>query len=191
MSASDARPEGEFGMSGVPRAPELASAPSPWVVDGRVRMPHRPWSTILVLVHATCMAIGLVAIVGGAVIAARDYSTPPDQRGPDAWGVALGALLIGVGLAMTVADGILTVTTVRGRRVADQGWPGPLRTAAGATLVLALIGACVSLVGGGLSPLTPAGFGVCGLYALPAIVVLSSTARPPTAAPHWPAGGPG
>lgn len=134
------------------------------------RVPHRPWSTILLVIHVLGLAAGILALgfgVAFVVAAAIERSDPDGINEP--WGLVIGMLLMVGGGAVGVIAGIVTKLTVAGRREAEQGRPGGLRTVA--IVVLAFAGVwCVATLNG-----FSVWFVFGGLYALPAVFLLRAT----------------
>jgi hypothetical protein len=177
------------GQTGPPAAPEspqdvLLHAPGDAYVP---LVPHRPWSTVLLVVHTLGVVVGALFALGGVVIFTIAASvTPPDDGRYEAWGVVIGtsmALATGVALgafvavAAVVTLGVsipLTVLSVRGRRAADSGRPGMLHGVAIAAVALGGVGALGQVLTG--EPvLSLLGLLFWGMYALLGIAVLRST----------------
>lgn len=140
-------------------------------------MPHRPWSTVLLVVHAFGVAAGVVAVGCGVVLFAVAASAPPPEPADginEPWGLFIGGFLAVVGIVVGVPAGVLTKLTVAGRRAADQGRPGVLHGLAITVVALAGIGAVGSLAGG-FTFLFLVGLVLCGIYALPGVLILRAT----------------
>lgn len=148
---------------------------------GDVALPvrHRPWSTLLLVVHWFAV-IGGGLLIGLAVVAFVAQATaPPLEPGEsgEAWGIAIGMIAGTVGLLVFLPSLTLLVTTTRGRRAADQGRAGTLRTAAVATVVLGGLAMVASALSSGSTrhiedavvPLV-----LAALYTAPAIGVLAA-----------------
>lgn len=90
------------------------------------------------------------------------------------WSGSIITILTIVGLALGIPGAVLTKLTVSGRRQADQGRPGTLHSVATAAIVIA--GCCALLMStGGFTSAFAVGLAFCGLYALPAVLVLQAT----------------
>ena len=137
-------------------------------------VPHRPWSTILLVVHTLALTVGVLAMGFGVLLLAagsRESSQGSMNLAP-AFGMVfgIGGLLVGVPL------GVLRRMTVVGRREAEDGRSRPIRNAAAATVVFTGIGAVYSL-NFSFEP----GLLLFGLYALPAVLLLQATREGATA----------
>ena len=134
---------GPTGPSGIPDTPPHRVEPPPGVTGGGSLVPHRPWSTVLLVVHAFGVAAGVVALGYGVVLFAVAVSNPPPDslHRYEPWGFAIGGFLAVVGVVVIVAAVVITVQTVQGRREADQGRPGVLHGLAITTMTLAGVGA--------------------------------------------------
>lgn len=142
-------------------------------------VPHRPWSTILLVILSIGFTAGLLAIALGAAVLASASDAPPDPTGigMDLSTVFTTLLVIG-GLVMAVPSGIMLALTVSGRRRADEDRPRLLHSVGVMTLGASGLWAVLFLVYA-----FPLGLVACAVYALPAYFVLRATAEtPPTGA---------
>lgn len=135
-----------FGPPG-PHAPGHPPADAP---AAHLRAPrHRPWSTVVLVVHALGTALGVVLTGGGvALVVAGAAPRPPSDGIYEPWEIFFGGLLVIVGLAVLVVSVVLTVVTARGRRAADRGRAGLLTGAAIAVISLGGLGVLGSLTAG-------------------------------------------
>lgn len=175
--ADDTHGPQHAGPTGPPVAPEpprdvLLHAPD----DANAPLvPHRPWSTVLLVVHAFGLVVGTLFALGGAVVFAIAVSaTPPDDGIYEPWGLVIGAFMAVVAVVMLGASIPLTVLSVRGRRAADRGRPGMLQGVAIAAVALGGVGALGQLLTGD-PVLSLLGLLLWGLYALLGFLVLRST----------------
>ena len=153
--------------------------PYPWAAWGGppppVRpVPHRPWSTLFLVVHAVVGAVGVLALAGAALAVGNDlaYRPGPGDTGIDEpYGLVVGAVLGVVGLPTVIVSALLIVLATRGRRAADAGAPGLLTGTAVTSLVVAGLGLMGSIAFGGLYGLAT-GVPLFGVYATPGIAVL-------------------
>lgn len=169
------------GQTGPPVAPEPPREVNQHVPgDAYVPLvPHRPWSTVLLVVHALGVVIGSLVALGGVVIfAVAAGATPPDDGIYEPWGLVIGAVMAVVAVVMLGASIPLTVLSVRGRRDADRGRPGMLHGVAIAAVVIGGVGALGQLLTG--EPVISLfGLLLWGLYALLGFQVLRSTRQSP------------
>lgn len=167
-----ARPPGHPGAPGAPPHPgEYARVDAPGVP-----VTHRPWSTLLLVVHSLGVVAGTLVALGGVVIftIAATAEPPRDTGINEPWGLVIGAVMAIVGVAMLVASIPLTVLSVRGRRAADHGSPGMLHGVAIAVVAIGGIGVLGQLATGDLV-ISLFGLVLWGLYALLGFLVLRST----------------
>lgn len=148
---------------------------------------HRPWSAVLLVLHAIAAVFGAAVLAIGVYAFVGDLRAPSPEEGgsPDAWGVFLGVLFGVAGVGVLVPATTLGILTGRGRRAADQGSPGTLRGVAISTLVLAGIAFMLCLTAG--DPGMPLVWLVlAGPFVVAAIVLLARMRSPhaqPTARP--------
>lgn len=137
---------------------------------------HRPWSTVLLVVHALGVVLGSLAALGGVVIfVVTATAAPPTDDGiNEPWGLVIGGVMAVVGGLMLAASIPLSVLSVRGRRAADEGRPGTLHGVAIAAVALGGVGLLGQLSTG--DPILSL-FGLLfwGLYVLLGIAVLRAT----------------
>jgi hypothetical protein len=130
--------------------------------------PHRPWSTITLVLHSLGLVVGILALGLGVAALIAEYSAPPPDPGVgESWGLFVGLFFGTGGVVMGLSSAALTRLCVVGRRNADEGRPRVLRSVGVVALVLAGLGAA-----GSVAIAFPAGLVVCGLYALPAVFLL-------------------
>ena len=163
---------GPTGPSGIPDTPPDRVGPPPGVTVAGSPVPHRPWSTVLLVFHALGLAAGVVAVGCGVALIAEAFRNPPSDSRPgyEPWGFAFGVAFAVIGAVLIVATVVLTVVTVKARRAADQGRTGVLQGLAITVVTLAVIGALNSLAGGVRWFLV--GLVLCGIYALPGVFIL-------------------
>ena len=131
-------------------------------------VPHRPWSTILLVLH-TLALIAAVLALGIAVLAFVANARPAPEGSIDL-AFAVGLVFGVAGLVVCVSVGFLRRMTVAGRREADQGRARAIRNAGATTILVAGLGAFYSLRFS-----FEAGLVACCLYALPAVFLLRAT----------------
>jgi len=119
------------------------------------RTPHRPSSTVLATTTALGAVVGLVLVFTGIalLVAARSEPSAPEERSPDGWGAVLSPVLTSGGVVITAVAAQLLVSTLRGRRWADEGDPRPLRSTAITSLVLGIMAIPITLPGIVFGPL--------------------------------------
>lgn len=133
---------------------------------------HRPWSTLLLVAHTCATVAGAVVLGFGVLVLA--LSSGASASDSENWGGIIGMILTVVGLVVGIPGAVLTKLTVSGRREAERGRPGTLRTVATAAIVIAAL--CAFLMStGGLTSAFAVGLVFCALYALPAVFVLQVT----------------
>jgi len=162
---------GPTGPSGVPDAPPHRVEHPPGVTGGGSLVPHRPWSTVLLVVHALGVPAGVAVVVYSVVMVVAAYAPPDPEDGiNEPWGLVIGPVLAAFGVGVIVAAVVLTMLTVHGRRAADQGRPGWLHGLAITAVVFAAMGAVGSFVFA-----VPVGLVLCGIWELTGVLVVRST----------------
>lgn len=141
-------------------------------------VPHRPWSTVLLVIHSLGLVVGILALGLGAVAYISIYNAPPPDPGEagESWGAFIGMFFGIGGLVIGLPSATLTRLCVVGRRNADDGRPQVLRSVGVFALVFAGLGAAVSIVYA-----FPAGLVYCILSALPAVFLLRTMRAGPDA----------
>lgn len=168
--------QGRQSGPGAPATPRDGRSPESSLTDGGPPVRHRPWSTVLLVVHVVGLVVGVGAVVGGVAIAVAAGTQTPDPTDGiyEPWGLVIGGVLAVLGVVALLAAGALTALTAWGRRAADTGRPGPLRGLAIAVVVLAGLGWAGSLAAGDLLSLMVWSV-LGGLYALLGFLVLRAT----------------
>jgi len=168
--------QGRLDGPAAPATPRDGVRHESGLTDGGPRARHRPWSTVLLVVHVVGLVAGVVAVVGGVAIAVVAGAQTPDPADGihEPWGIVIGGVLAVLGVVVLLAAGALTALTAWGRRAADTGRPGPLRGLAIAVVVLAGLGWVGSLAAGDLLSLLVWSV-LGGLYALLGFLVLRAT----------------
>ncbi|WP_250444499.1 hypothetical protein [Actinotalea sp. C106] len=114
--------------------------------DPQATPPHRPWSTVLLVLHWLAVTAFCLLVGSGVVLLAMGTEpSPPGSESADALGTALAESAIGYGAVLLALAIALAVLTSRGRRRADHGRPATLRNVAIAAAGLGAV-SCVGLL---------------------------------------------
>lgn len=107
--------------------------------------PHRPWSTVLLTLHAVAVTAGAGVLVLGVVSYAGAESRS-HEGGGDSW-AGLAAVIVGAAGAAVLGVALpLLLLTLAGRQRADRGDGRLLRTLAWAAAGLAVLLLVVAVV---------------------------------------------